>query len=85
MREHDPSGLDVEWIRKDFFSEGRPGALLPGSFGAALVEGLNVEKGDLVVVKKRFSAFFHTNLELILKRLNVRGIVIAGETPFSHI
>lgn len=35
--------------------------------GAALVEGLEVGKDEVVVVKKRWSAFFATPLDLILR------------------
>lgn len=82
IREHDSSGTDVERIREHLFLGDRPGAVVSGTAGAALVDGLVVEKGEHVVVKKRWSAFFHTHLELILRRLGVTKIVIAGvQTP----
>lgn len=35
-----------------------------------------------MVIKKRFSAFMHTNLESLLRRLGVQHVVIAGvQTP----
>eukprot|EP00271_Cylindrocystis_brebissonii_P003393 TRINITY_DN1431_c0_g1_i1.p1 TRINITY_DN1431_c0_g1~~TRINITY_DN1431_c0_g1_i1.p1 ORF type:complete len:198 (-),score=34.95 TRINITY_DN1431_c0_g1_i1:262-855(-) len=82
VREHHVSGHDVEAIRKHLFQDGRPGGVVTGSVGAQLVEGLTAEAGDQVIVKKRWSAFFHTHLELILKRLRVTRIIIAGvQTP----
>lgn len=35
--------------------------------GAQLVDGLKPAPEDLVIVKKRFSAFFHTSLDLLLR------------------
>ncbi|GIL52602.1 hypothetical protein Vafri_8424 [Volvox africanus] len=52
------------------------------TLGAELVEGLEVRKGELVLVKKRFSAFLHTHLDLVLRRLRVRRVVLCGvQTP----
>mmetsp|Transcript_18508 Transcript_18508/g.39752 ORF Transcript_18508/g.39752 Transcript_18508/m.39752 type:complete len:189 (+) Transcript_18508:93-659(+) len=82
IREHDPSGLDIEWTRKHLLEGGGAGATLPGSKGAELFEGLEVRPGDMQLVKKRFSAFFHTHLDLILRRLGVRSVVLCGvQTP----
>jgi len=35
--------------------------------GAALVEGLAVQEGERVVIKKRFSGFFDTDLHRVLQ------------------
>lgn len=35
---------------------------------------------DYVLVKPRFSAFFHTGLDLILRRLGVQTVLLAGTT-----
>lgn len=35
---------------------------------------------DYVIVKPRFSAFFHTELDLILRRLGVDTVLLAGTT-----
>ncbi|MFR6424530.1 MAG: cysteine hydrolase family protein [Oscillospiraceae bacterium] len=35
---------------------------------------------DYVLVKPRFSAFFHTELDLILRRLGVQTVLLAGTT-----
>jgi len=42
-----------------------------GSDGAKVVNELAPQLGDLIVYKRRFSAFFQTDLEILLK--NVRG------------
>ncbi|KAG1677393.1 hypothetical protein FOA52_010773 [Chlamydomonas sp. UWO 241] len=85
IREHEPSGLDIEWTRKHLLESGDgsgAGATLPGSSGAQLIDGLSVEKGDHVLIKKRYSAFFHTHLDLMLRRLGTRSVVLVGvQTP----
>lgn len=41
---------------------------------------LSPEKGDYVIIKPRFSAFFMTELDLILRRLGIDTIVLIGTT-----
>eukprot|EP00200_Dunaliella_tertiolecta_P005431 CAMPEP_0202337386 /NCGR_PEP_ID=MMETSP1126-20121109/87_1 /ASSEMBLY_ACC=CAM_ASM_000457 /TAXON_ID=3047 /ORGANISM="Dunaliella tertiolecta, Strain CCMP1320" /LENGTH=163 /DNA_ID=CAMNT_0048927563 /DNA_START=95 /DNA_END=586 /DNA_ORIENTATION=+ len=83
IREHDPSGVDIEYTRQHLVSKGGgAGATLPGSEGAKLVNGLEVQKGEIVVIKKRFSGFFSTNLDLMLRRLGIKQVVLCGvQTP----
>lgn len=51
----------------------------PGSWGAEFVPGLEVDPGgDLVVVKHRYSAFFGTELDLVLRARGVRTVLLAG-------
>ncbi|MGB9770255.1 MULTISPECIES: cysteine hydrolase family protein [Caldisericum] len=56
--------------------------LLPNSKGASIVKPLLPTESEIVVIKKRFSAFFHTELDLILRRLHIDTLVITGvQTP----
>eukprot|EP00897_Mesotaenium_endlicherianum_P004647 jgi/Mesen1/420/ME000100S10656 len=81
-REHHASGMDVELSRRHLFEGGRSGILVPGTAGAALVDGLVAEEQDIVVIKKRFSAFFGTSLDSILRNLGVENLLITGvQTP----
>ena len=81
-REHHPSGVDVEASRKHLFELGRPGVCVSGTRGAALVEPLAARPGELYVVKKRWSAFFGTPLDVALRRMGVSRVVVAGvQTP----
>eukprot|EP00798_Chlamydomonas_sp_ICE-L_P031540 gene31540-6725_t len=61
--------VDIEWTRKHLLDNGGAGATLPGSDGAKLVDGLEVAAGEHVIIKKRFSGFSHTHLDLMLRRL----------------
>jgi len=51
-----------------------------GSWGAGLVEGLEVVAGDLVVEKHRSSAFFGTDLDMLLRSNGIQTLVFSGVT-----
>lgn len=78
VRDHRASGLDVDAPRIPLFTDGKPGYCVPGTWGNAIVDGLTPEKDDLVVSKFRNSAFFNTQLDLILRRLGVKTVILAG-------
>ncbi len=59
-------------------------ALVRGSWGAAAVDGLEPQDGDLVVEKMRMNAFHDTHLDTILKGFGIDTVVISGAwTNFS--
>ena len=59
-------------------------ALVRGTWGAAPVEGLEPQAGDLVVEKMRMNAFHDTHLDTLLKGLGAATVIIAGAwTNFS--
>jgi len=66
------------------FVEGVGGTLLfePGSWGAELVDELEVEPGDLVIEKPTYDALFRTGLEDELRRRGIDTLAVAGVT--SH-
>jgi ureidoacrylate peracid hydrolase len=49
-----------------------------GTWGAEIVSDLDVQPTDYVVEKKRFSAFYQTELADLLQRLGVRQIITGG-------
>jgi nicotinamidase-related amidase len=53
---------------------------VPGTPGASFVAALSPRAGELVVTKYRSSAFWGTNLELLLRSNGIRSVVIAGCT-----
>lgn len=77
-RDHRSSGVDVDAPRIPLFVEGKTGYCVPGTWGGALVDGLKPEKEDIMSPKFRNSAFFNTNLDLMLRRMGVRTVVLAG-------
>jgi len=49
-----------------------------GTWGAELVKGLEFKEDDILVVKPRYSAFFGTNLDTILKTFNIKYLLFTG-------
>jgi maleamate amidohydrolase len=78
----------VIWVRQEFepdlsdaFPEMRAKNIrvtIKGTEGCQLLESLAVAAPDAVVVKKRYSAFFGTNLEELLDRLAPDTLILAG-------
>ena len=79
-RSYRADGLDVERARLDAWQNGgkplSPGcapflsAEMPPEFGV----------GDFHIIKPRYSAFFATELDLLLRRLGIRTLVLTGTT-----
>ena len=53
-------------------------ALVRGSWGAAPVEGLEPQEGDLVVEKTRMNGFYNTILDNLLRGFGTETLVISG-------
>jgi nicotinamidase-related amidase len=78
----------VIWVRQEFepdlrdaFSEMRAKEIrktIRGTRGAQIASELNLEPSDAVVVKKRYSAFFGTNLDQLLTELRPDALILAG-------
>jgi nicotinamidase/pyrazinamidase len=49
-----------------------------GTKGAEIIDELPVKKKDIIVKKKRFSAFYGTSLDIILKENNVSEVAVVG-------
>ena len=76
VRAYRADGLDVELARRPAFWR-RP-AVVAGTRGAEIVPELCPVAGERVIVKPRYSAFFRTELELCLRALGVRRVVVSG-------
>jgi nicotinamidase-related amidase len=82
------SGARVVWVRQEFdpdlqdaFPEMRAKGIhitIRGTAGCQILSGLAVESSDPVIVKKRYSAFFGTNLDEVLNQLQPDSIILAG-------
>jgi nicotinamidase/pyrazinamidase len=69
------------FLKEDFIFKGRMKIhSLRGTGGAEVVEELKPEATDIVLPKRRFSAFFKTDLDQTLHTLGVDTIVVAGIT-----
>lgn len=56
----------------------RLGTFLDGQWGSQILEGLDLRAEDVVVTKRRPSAFFDTDLEIVLRGLNIRRLIVGG-------
>ena len=81
-RAYRADGSDVENTRYQVWAAGgRP--LTPGSTGPLSVENppeFDRQAGDYEIIKPRYSAFFQTPLDLLLRRLGVDTVVLTGTT-----
>ena len=76
------NGSDVEFTRYDSWAGGGR-YLAPGSTGPLSIDvpkEFQPVEGDYTIVKPRFSAFFQTELDLILRRLGVKTVILTGTT-----
>jgi len=77
VREYRADGSDIEQFRYKEFIEGNKCAV-PGTVGCDVVKELSPIKGEYRIVKNRFSGFMNTELEFILRPLEVTDIIITG-------
>lgn len=49
-----------------------------GSWGAEVVAPLSVADSDLTIVKRRYSGFFQSDLDLVLRDRGIRTVVLLG-------
>jgi nicotinamidase-related amidase len=67
-------GMTAEWW--PLIKEGR--CLIKGSRGAEIYSGLRPRKGDKIIWKHRYSAFYNTDLEITLRGMGVTDLIITG-------
>lgn len=75
-----PIIFSTDAFQKDdfiFTSRMHPHAIA-GTEGAEVVDDLNMQEGDLWLPKARFSAFFATGLEKILREQQITLVAVAG-------
>jgi len=82
------SGHSIIWVRQEFESDLHDAFLdmkrkgiqitIKGTEGCQISSDLVVASSDPIVIKKRYSAFFETNLNQILGELNPDALVLAG-------
>ena len=81
IRKYAPDGTDVEFTRYGAWKQGgRPCSVEQGPIGWALAEEFDVLPGDTVLYKPRYSAFFQTNLDGLLRRRGIDTVLVTGTT-----
>ena len=87
--------LPVVWVRQEFapdlsdaFLEMRKRGIrssISGTTGARLDPRLDCRASDLTIIKKRYSAFFRTNLDEVLTELGAQELVLVGVNTHACI
>ena len=77
VREHRADGSDVDRFRQSGFESGLT-FVVPGTNGCEIVDDLAPIDSDYRLVKPRFSAFMQTELDFMLRRLQIDQLVICG-------
>lgn len=81
FRHYRADGSDVELTRYDGFVQ-KGGGCVTGTEGAEIMDSIKPKEGEYLIVKQRWSAFFNTELDGILRRLGVRQVILTGvQTP----
>ena len=81
-------GVPVVWVKQEFAPDLSDAMLeakkagirvvIAGTPGAAILSQLDYRPSDHLVVKKRYSAFFGTNLDELLTRIKPTQLIVAG-------
>lgn len=81
-------GCPIVWVRQEFepdlsdaFQEMRTKGIritIKGTTGCQIASDLAVASSDPVLIKKRYSAFYQTELDQLLRRLQPDAIILAG-------
>ena len=78
------NGVPVVWTRHGYADAAevgpflRDGGLRQGSWGYEIHDEFDVAPDDWLVEKARLSAFFNTNLELVLRSLHAETVLVTG-------
>jgi nicotinamidase-related amidase len=80
--------MPIIWVRQEFepdlsdafleMKKKNTAITIKGTRGSHIVDSLQKIPEDTVVVKKRYSAFFQTDLEQVLRNARVGSLIIAG-------
>ena len=68
----------VEHDRGKHLSSWWPTPILEGTSDVELASGLDVGAGEKVIIKRRYSGFYQTDLECTLRCLDIKQLVICG-------
>lgn len=82
---HESVGPDSPyWYKNDTVTlerehpEWRDKLITRGTWGADIIEELKPQEGDILVEKPRYSAFFQTNLDTILRTHDLKYLIFTG-------
>jgi nicotinamidase-related amidase len=84
IRSHRADGWDAERFRTPAFMEGN-GYCIEQSWGMQPLDRVYPNPGEPVVLKRRFSGFHGTELDLLLRRARIERVVIAGVSLHASV
>ena len=80
--------IPIIWVRQEFREDLEDAFLImkresmkitiAGTPGCKILSEFEVADGDYVIVKKRYSAFFGTELDSLLKKLSINELILSG-------
>lgn len=89
------ANLPIFWVKQEFKADLSDAFLemkdqnisitIEGTHGAEIHEDLDRRSSDIVIVKKRYSAFFGTPLERLLNKKSISKITLAGVNTHACI
>jgi nicotinamidase-related amidase len=78
----------IIWVRQEFKADLEDAFLImkkkqisitiENTAGAQILAELNKESGDIELIKKRYSAFYKTNLEEFIKKNSITQLILCG-------
>ena len=87
--------IPIIWVRQEFqenledafleMRDKRISVTIAGTRGAQIHAGIERHDCEPVIVKKRYSAFFNTNLDELLTELSVGRVILAGVNTHACI
>jgi nicotinamidase-related amidase len=89
------AAVPVVWVKQEFSPDlsdatlevrrGNIAVVIAGMPGASLLPEVAIHASDHVIVKKRYSAFFGTDLDDLLARLGCNQLIVAGVNTHACI
>ena len=80
-RKHRKSGIDIDKTRVEIFKKSK-GLILENDKSSEIIDDLKPLKDEIIVIKRRWSSFFGTELDILLRRLNINNLIVTGiQTP----
>lgn len=58
--------------------DNEPEHCLEGSWGAEIIPEIAPEENDYIIIKRRYSGFFGTDLNILLKGLGINTVIVTG-------
>ncbi len=68
--------MSLKYYRE--FPDMKDKTIIRDTWGAAIIDELKLQDGDILVEKPRYSAFFGTNLDIILRTYDLKYLLFTG-------